>query len=243
MSTEQPQRTSLGHIPAERWQFDESVTAVFSDMLERSIPQYHAMRHCVLELGVNLVKPGAAIVDLGCSTGDGLAQFMYRLGERQYYLGVDTSLPMLRAARERFKREIEEGFVRIDECDLRKDYPNTEAGLTLCVLTLQFTPLEARKRILHQAYSQTEPGGLIILVEKVRALSESIDSQMIETYHKLKVAAGYSVEEVERKRLALQGVLVPMTAVDNERMVMEAGFKDVECFWRWMNFGGWVARK
>lgn len=25
--------------------------------------------------------------------------------------------------------------------------------------------------------------------------------------------------------------------------VMRAGFKHVDCFWRWMNFGGWVAVK
>ena len=40
--------SSLGHTPTgRRWEFDTSVTAVFDDMLRRSIPQYEVMRHVV----------------------------------------------------------------------------------------------------------------------------------------------------------------------------------------------------
>jgi len=31
-------------MPEGKWEFDESVTAVFENMLERSIPQYELMR-------------------------------------------------------------------------------------------------------------------------------------------------------------------------------------------------------
>jgi tRNA (cmo5U34)-methyltransferase len=43
--------------------------------------------------------------------------------------------------------------------------------------------------------------------------------------------------------LALEGVLVPVTAAWNEQLLKGAGFSQVECFWRWMNFAGWVAVK
>ena len=46
-----------------------------------------------------------------------------------------------------------------------------------------------------------------------------------------------------RRRVALEGVLVPETASGNERLLRKAGFSDVECFWRWMNFASWVAVK
>lgn len=140
--------SSLGHVPDERWSFDESVTRVFSDMLERSIPQYEEMRWLVFDLGKRFVQDGTDIVDLGCSRGDALAPFISHFDQRCRYAGFEMSQPMLSAARSRFAKQIEQGMVRIDEHDLRQPYPDVESSLTLCVLTLQFTPLDGRTRLM-----------------------------------------------------------------------------------------------
>jgi tRNA (cmo5U34)-methyltransferase len=57
----------------------------------------------------------------------------------------------------------------------------------------------------------------------------------------LKAEHGYSREEIDRKRFSLEGVLVPVTARWNEELLAAAGFDQIDCFWRWMNFAGWVA--
>jgi tRNA (cmo5U34)-methyltransferase len=236
--------TSLGHMPqGSRWEFDESVTAVFGDMLQRSIPEYDALRRCVFDLGCAAALPGATIVDLGCSRGDGLAPFVQLLGSRSKYHGVELSEPMLAAARGRFKSEIESGFVTIEPMDLRTGYPSVRAGLTLCVLTLQFIPIEHRQRVMSEIYDSTLPGGALLLVEKVLGASATIDSKMVDLYYRRKKSNGYTAEEVERKKLALEGVLVPVTARWNEDLMRGAGFRSVDCFWRWMNFAGWIAIK
>lgn len=239
--TDPEEDNSLGHVPGERWTFDESVTRVFSDMLQRSIPQYDEMRGLVYDLGKRFVQKGADIVDLGCSKGDALAPFVARFGSECRYAGFDVSAPMLSAARSRFAAQIEQGIVRIDEHDLCRPYPRVTACLTLCVLTLQFTPAEQRLRILRDVRRSTVDGGAMILVEKVKGASEDIDALMVEIHHELKTRHGYSKEEVDRKRLALEGVLVPLTSGQNTGMLQEAGFSQVDCFWRWMNFAGWIA--
>lgn len=38
-------------MPAGPWQFDQQVTDAFDDMLQRSIPQYNAMRMVAFEVG------------------------------------------------------------------------------------------------------------------------------------------------------------------------------------------------
>ena len=43
--------------------------------------------------------------------------------------------------------------------------------------------------------------------------------------------------------MSLEGVLVPVTAKWNEQLLRSAGFAEVDMFWRWMNFAGWVAVK
>ena len=62
-------------------------------------------------------------------------------------------------------------------------------------------------------------------------------------YYKEKKQRGYIEEEIERKRYALEGVLVPITFDWNQHLLSKTGFSCVECFWKWMNFTGWVAVK
>jgi tRNA (cmo5U34)-methyltransferase len=113
--------------------------------------------------------------------------------------------------------------------------------VTLSVLTLQFIPLEYRRGLLKQIYEHTAEGGCLILVEKVLGQTPQLDDLMIERYLDMKRANGYSEEQIIRKRLALEGVLVPLTASGNEELLRSAGFEAVDCFWRWMNFGAWAA--
>src|SRR5689334_11422592 len=127
-------------MPNGTWEFDASVTQVFDDMLQRSIPQYEVMRRTVFELACAYVKDDETIVDLGCSRGEALAPFVQKFGAYNRYMGVEVSKPMLEAARERFASMIAAGLVDIREVDLRVAYPPVRACVTLCVLTLQFTP-------------------------------------------------------------------------------------------------------
>ena len=73
--------------------------------------------------------------------------------------------------------------------------------------------------------------------------SARVDGLFNELHHGLKRASGYSQEEIDRKRLSLEGVLVPVAAAWNEDLLRGAGFREVECFWRCLNFAAWIAVK
>jgi tRNA (cmo5U34)-methyltransferase len=234
---------SLGHLPGTRWEFDDEVTRVFDDMLQRSIPQYATMRGLVFELGRRFVPEGGSVVDLGCSRGEALAPFVAEFGERASYVGVEVSPPMLSACRTRFARELAAGTVTLLDHDLRDGVPDVDATLTLAVLTLQFLPVEQRAGIVGDVYRHTRPGGAFVLVEKVLGATDAADALLVDLYHGLKRAHGYGEDEIERKRLSLEGVLVPRSAPWNEALLRDAGFDDVECFWRSLNFAGWVGVK
>lgn len=234
--------TSVDHNPAgERWTFDSSVTTCFEDMLARSIPDYLTMRGACRRLAVKFYQPNTAIVDLGCSDGLAIQELLPHVGPARI-IGVETSDPMLEAARSRFAslRSIE-----IRKLDLRNDYPvqAQTVSVTQAILTLQFIPIEHRNRIVHQAFASTVPGGAFIVVEKLLGSSPYLDRLFVDTYYDLKREHGYSQESIDRKRLSLEGVLVPIEARWNEDLLRNAGFQQVECFWRWMNFAGWIAMR
>jgi tRNA (cmo5U34)-methyltransferase len=228
-------------IPEGRWAFDADVADAFEDMLRRSIPQYEVMRDACFAIGSRFVVPRTDIVDLGCSRGEALAPFVRAFGAHNRYVGVETSPPMLAAARQRYEGYIAGGVVEIREHDLRTGYPPARASLTLCVLTLQFTPIEYRLRIARDIFRSTVPGGALILVEKVIGATADIDAILVERYLAMKADNGYTAEQVGRKRLALEGVLVPVTAGWDEAILRGAGFGQVDCFWRYLNFAAWLA--
>lgn len=229
--------TSLEHMPeGEKWAFDNSVASIFEDMLSRSIPQYEVMRQAVFDIASPFAQPHTAIVDLGCSRGDALAPFVSKFWHQSTCIGVEMSDPMLQVAQERFEKR-----ASIRSLDLRKEYPPELASVTLSVLTLQFTPIEYRQRIVRNVYQHTAKNGVFILVEKLLGATADIDTLLIKNYYALKSMNGYSQEAIERKRLSLEGVLVPVTAKWNEELLHMAGFQSVECFWRWMNFAAWIA--
>ena len=230
-------------IPKEKWEFDGEVTNAFDDMLRRSIPQYEMMRQLVYEVGCEFVQTFSHIIDLGCSRGESIAPFMDKFGTQVHYIGVDTSGPMLAVCRDRFKRLIKDGIVTISNVDLRHDFPKYPASLTLAILTVQFIPIEYRLQLLDRIYQNLHPGGAFIMVEKVMGASAVIDRDFTNLYLRLKSINGYSQEQIDRKKMSLEGVLVPLPAGVNEDFLKRVGFKQIDCFWRWLNFAGWVAVK
>jgi len=234
---------SRGHLPGDKWEFDGAVTECFEDMLRRSIPQYDAMRAAVFSLACRYQKPKTAIVDLGASRGDALAPLLDKFGAYNSWVAVEVSPPMLKVLRQRFAGWITNGLLTISDTDLRTGFPPVQASVILSVLTLQFTPIEYRQQIVKRAFDALTPGGALLLVEKIIGATAELDEVMVERYYDFKRESGYTEDEIQRKRMALEGVLVPLTAEWNETLLRRCGFRHVDCFWRWMNFAGWVAVK
>ena len=230
-------------MPRGAWQFDQEVTAVFDDMLQRCIPQYNAMRVVTYEVGRRFVQPGTAIIDMGCSRGQALLPFVSNFGDANTYVGLEISEPMIEAAKGNFARHPHGASVTIQSADLRHEFPSVTSSLVLSVLTLQFTPIEYRQRIIRRVFDSLAPGGAFILVEKVLGSTAELDEAFVDLFLRIKKENGYSQSQIDRKRMSLEGVLVPVTARWNEEMLHQEGFASVDCFWRHLNFAGWVAVK
>jgi tRNA (cmo5U34)-methyltransferase len=228
------------HIPGKKWEFDKDVARVFDDMLQRSIPQYDVMRETVRDIAFKYMKNETSVIDVGCANGQAIAGLAHMLPNINFF-GFDVSEAMLDQARDRFAHQ---DNVAICHRDLKDGLSvDQSSSVIFSVLTIQFTPIEYRMQIIKSLYDQLEDGGALILVEKVLGESAEIDALFRERYYALKGKNGYSKDDIDRKKLALEGVLVPITAKWNESMLRSAGFSQIDCFWRWMNFAGWVAIK
>ena len=230
-------------IAKNKWQFDEDVTAVFDNMLERSIPQYEIMRSLCEKIGANYVKPDTYIIDVGCSNGRAIEPFYRRFKGHNKFIGVEISDPMIEAAKKRFSGENDICIYKQNIVDKVADIKMQSASLILSVLTVQFTPIEYRQKIISEIYDLLDNNGAFIFVEKVLGNTYSIDRTLVKEYYGIKAEHQYTQEQIMAKRKSLEGVLVPLTAKWNENLLKEAGFKQIDCFWRCLNFAGWIAIK
>jgi tRNA (cmo5U34)-methyltransferase len=229
----------VDHVQLDRWAFDAEVADVFDDMLERSIPAYDEMRAVTTRIAEHFLSGASPIVlDLGASRGEALVRLLDDHPDARA-IAVEISEPMADAAERRLG-----GRASVQRLDLRESFPAVEdVDVILCVLTLQFIPIEHRHHVLADAYGALRSGGALVLVEKILGEDRIIDELLVAAYYDRKRLHGYSEEEITRKRLALEGVLVPVTASLDEALLDAAGFAHVERIWQSLNFAGWVAVK
>lgn len=233
------------HVPHSdgKWKFDESVTDNFDTMLSKSIPEYSVMRELTYTLGRNFVNSVGGIVDLGASRGEALAPFVAS-GNLCYALEV--SEPMLAVLRERFANDSNVSVLSKDLRNIDADFTpflKNKNCLVLSILTLQFIPIEYRAKILRKIFHSLQSGGAFLLVEKVLGNTSDIDELMVSEYYKVKAENGYSYEDIQRKKAALEGVLVPVTDAWNREMLRNAGFSQIDCYFRNLNFCALVCIK
>ena len=96
--------------------------------------------------------------------------------------------------------------------------------------TLQFIrPLE-RQKLINKIYSLLNDGGIFIICEKILSKHSVFNRQFIDIYHDYKIKQGYSNIEIQKKREALENILVPFKLDENISMLKKSGFKENEFF-------------
>lgn len=229
-------------IPQGKWKFDDEVANCFDNMLERSIPDYFNMRELVYNVGKHYVVPHTTIMDIGCSNGSASLPFVKTFAYENDFILTDVSDSFIDICKRGFKNYPN---VCVKKHDLRNGIPepHNNTSLILSVLTIQFTPIEYRQRIIDSIYNALIPGGCFIFVEKLIGNTYSIDSVFVDEYYAIKKENQYTNEQIQNKRKSLEGVLVPVTANWNVELLKSSGFKTVDCFWRYLNFAGFIAIK
>ncbi len=224
--------------------FDESTAEVFDDMIARSVPGYEETTRMLTEMALHFAGPAGLIYDLGCSTGATLASLANAVKDPDVKLvGIDNSEPMLARARARLDDlGITEG-VDLQRADLTANTAFRRADVFILNLTLQFIRPPHRPTLLLQIHEALRPGGGLLLVEKVLADAPPNNRLFVRNYHAFKSRNGYSDLEIAQKREALENVLVPFRVDENVEQLRRAGFVEIDCFFRWYNFAGFVARR
>lgn len=223
--------------------FDENVARVFDDMISRSIPLYADVQRSLPVLAGLLDHDPIQIVDLGCSTGTSLIHLAQSLPDRNLELiGVDNSQAMLEKCQEKLIATQLTNQIATHCADISQ-FEFANVSVVLMNYTLQFVSVQARPQILRRIGDSIQPGGFLLVSEKVVHQEPLVDDALVELYFEFKRRQGYSELEISRKRDALENVLVPLTVDENIQLLRNAGFTRVEVLLKWFNFATFVCYK
>lgn len=225
------------------FKFDQKVAAVFDDMVERSVPFYAEMQRQIAEIAADFAAEGSNVYDLGCSTGTTLINLDEVVARQVKFIGIDNSQEMLGRCREKLAAHKIEREFELVCADLNSGVQIQNASLVLMVLTLQFIRPLHRDKLVQQVLRGLNPNGALILVEKVLGEDSLFNRLFIKYYYDMKRRNGYSDLEIAQKREALENVLVPYKLLENREMLIRAGFRYCDVFFKWYNFTGLIAVK
>ncbi|MFN5352053.1 MAG: carboxy-S-adenosyl-L-methionine synthase CmoA [Alphaproteobacteria bacterium] len=229
----------------EDFKFNTQVVSVFDDMVTRSVPYYEEMQRMISELAKDFVSPNSNVYDIGCSTATTFCLLDKVITEPNVnFIGYDNSNEMIKKAKQKLKENGVERQVSFECADLNKNSLRIEnASLITFILTLQFIRPLNREKIMKQIFDGLNDNGALILVEKVTSEDTIFNRLFINHYYDFKRRNGYSEMEIANKREALENVLIPYRMEENFDLLKNAGFKQIEVFFRWYNFCAIIAVK
>ena len=218
------------------FKFDDKVSAVFADMIRRSVPGYENIISMLSTLAARFATPDSNCYDLGASLG--ASAIAIRNGIKApgcRIFAVDNSPHMIAKCRENTASSSLPTPIETI-CDDIRNIQFTRASIVVLNFTLQFLPTQDRLPLLAKIRQAMLPGAVLVLSEKITHHNPFTRQLLIDVYHDWKRSNGYSDLEISRKRSALENVLIPETIDSHRERLQLAGFSHSEQWFQCFNF-------
>jgi tRNA (cmo5U34)-methyltransferase len=243
MSQETDNIYASPHQNLSDFRFDDQVAAVFPDMIKRSVPGYSHIIGCIGILAEQYATDNSNIYDLGSSLGAATMSMRHRVtapGVIMY--AVDNSEAMLKRSADFLDTEDSPIPVKTVCADI-SELAIENCSFAVLNFTLQFIALEKRAATIQKIYDGMNPGGALILSEKLTMEDPELNRLLVDRHHDFKRANGYSDLEISQKRQAIERVLLPETGQTHIDRLTQAGFSTVSQWFQSFNFASFIAIK
>lgn len=241
LSSEKDELFEKGPWP-KPFAFNAEVVKVFDNMVSRSVPLYREVVAATVHWTRAYYQPKTRIIDVGCSTGTFLELLGRFLKQPAILVGIDNSQDMLDKAREKLTKVQEIHQIELI-CESAENCAFENSSVVVMNYTLQFLSLPQRQKLLQAIYQGLVPGGLLFLSEKIRSGCPQFQETITRHYEAFKTRNGYAQNEIERKKEALENVLIPLTEAQQLQMLNDSGFTRVDSLIKLHNFVSFVALK
>jgi tRNA (cmo5U34)-methyltransferase len=219
----------------------------FDDHIEHSIRGYGNLLEDVIALSRYFVEDDTNVVDIGCSTGK-LTKAL--LEENQdhccdaNYVGVEIAEGFFGDLDKRYEELTSMNpwaSVSFVKDDIR-NYEFENCSLVTSIFTLQFMPKRHRQTVIENIYKGLNDGGAFIFSEKTICENANFQDMLTFNYYDYK-RKSFDTEDIMDKERTLRHMMKPNTWNEITDMLYNAGFDDIQPFWRNHMFVGAIAVK
>ena len=229
------------HNDIANFRFDESVVEVFDDMVKRSVPGYDSMIQMVGLVARMYGKDNTNYYDLGSSTGAiTLAISLNNNHKNNKFIAIDNSPDMVKKCQKNLSKKIDNLEVI---CEDINEITIQNASIVVLNLTLQFVDVSKRAPLLKKIYDGLNPGGVLIISEKIHFDDNENQKQITQLHLDFKRANGYSELEIANKRQAIENVLISENKKTHIDRLKQCGFKETSCYFQCLNFASFLSVK
>jgi tRNA (cmo5U34)-methyltransferase len=233
----------VGNFNDLTFTFNEEVTEVFEDMIDRSVPGYTSSLRLIENLSRKYFIEGTHCYDLGCSLGASSMSLIKAMGKREGKIfAIDNSPAMIAACEQEYADLIKTGKVKFIKQDVNEAQID-KASIVVINFVLQFLNSKDRDGLLKKVFLGMKQGALLILSEKIHFDNKFRNQTIDNLHHQFKSNNGYSKMEISRKRDALEGVLMTDLETLHLKRLESIGFKKVRKVMTNLNFMTLVAEK
>ena len=223
------------------FQFDQEVVKVFDDMVRRSVPGYDSMIQMIGLIARMYGQDNTNYYDLGSSTGAiTLSIALNNKSKNNQFLAIDNSEEMVEQCKKNLQNKIANLQVVCDDINQVKIQ---NASIVVLNLTLQFIDVNLRSNLINKIYDSLEPGGILIISEKIHFDDSVTQNQITKLHMDFKKENGYSELEIANKRQAIENVLITETKEHHLNRLRECGFVETSCFFQCLNFVSFLSVK
>jgi tRNA (cmo5U34)-methyltransferase len=178
------------------------------------------------------------VLDLGAGTGL-VAAFVLAAFPGAVVVGLDVSEEMVEKARERFAGD---GRVRFSIMDYAERLPDEMYHVVVSAMSIHHLEDEGKRQLFHRILDALHPDGIFINAELVKGPTADSEALYQEKWRKHLAGSGLNDQTLAEifNRMAFDK---PAILDDQLGWLREAGFKDVDCHYKYFNFSVYSGRK
>lgn len=215
----------------------EECASKYDKMIEKIVPYYHEQHNIILSLMPFPKNHKIKVLDLGIGTGI-LSLLTLKHYPNSKVYGIDLSKNMIEVCKEQLKKFKDRLILTcgdIEEINIDNDYDIIVAGLTIHHLTDK-----AKRNFFKKVYNSLKTGGVFIIRDLIKSESDKINERHYKLWCDFQQKNGIDYEKILENSHE-QDILA--TTENHIKWLKEAGFKDVDCVWKYYNFAIFIAYK
>lgn len=211
----------------------------YAERVARHVPGLRDLHRMAGLLLAERVPASGRVLVLGAGGGLELRAFADMQPEWRFD-GVDPSAEMIELAcavlEDRLERvTFRQGYV--------EDAPDGPFDGAACLLTLHFLQRDERLRTLRELHRRLRPGAPFVVAHHSFPQDGKRRDLWLRRNAELLVSGGVSRAQADGSIVAMRERLPALAPEDDEALLAEAGFGDIQLFYAGFTFRGWVCRR